>query len=159
MWNTKSNQAGSSHLQDQLVRSSAFPNPTENETEKKNKHKWWRHKERRSEKNLDKHHHERHFEAHRDAVTCAVFAPTRTRSVIAETGRDIIFNHTPKPRSPAGQRSEEELQRHGSAPSTFITGQIMVSSDEHGGIKVWRMDSGVYTAPRKSSAASYASAR
>lgn len=159
MWNTKSNQAGSSHLQDQLVRSSAFPNPTENETEKKNKHKWWRHKERRSEKNLDKHHHERHFEAHRDAVTCAVFAPTRTRSVIAETGRDIIFNHTPKPRSPAGQRSEEELQRHGSAPSTFITGQIMVSSDEHGGIKVWRMDSGVYTAPRKSSAASSASAR
>lgn len=36
-----------------------------------------------------------HFEAHQHIVTSAIFAPTKTRQLLAKSGGDIIFDHTP----------------------------------------------------------------
>ncbi|CAO3617106.1 unnamed protein product [Cunninghamella echinulata] len=44
------------------------------------------------------HHHE-HFEAHKCIVTNAIFAPHKTRQLLAITENDIIFNNTPLPSS------------------------------------------------------------
>lgn len=36
-----------------------------------------------------------HFVAHQHAITSAIFAPTKTRKLLAKAGGDIIFDHTP----------------------------------------------------------------
>jgi WD40 repeat protein len=36
-----------------------------------------------------------HFVAHQHVVTTAIFAPTKTRQILAKSGGDIIFDHTP----------------------------------------------------------------
>ncbi|KAI9277184.1 WD40-repeat-containing domain protein [Phascolomyces articulosus] len=176
------------------------------------------------------HHYHRHvhstncyFYAHQGIVTCAIFAPTKTRQQLAATGEDIIYNHTHVPyihynvvkhgddhivigggengnnidsddssndntsdgkeeegkdqeliTNKSRQRQDNNNKNQQQQPiikatSTIRTsssmqsiqendhqalkarleypyseGQIIISADEHGCIKVWRIDSGVY---------------
>lgn len=134
------------------------------------------------------HHHHEFFEGHKSIVTNAIFAPHRTRQLLASTGTDIIFNHTPIP-TPSPMEDDtmrssslsftnqiksyldshhhhhhkeedddnDTRQRRPSSISSNNTSnyrtrekydypdsQILVTSDIHGCIQVWRIDSGVY---------------
>ncbi|KAI8364348.1 WD40-repeat-containing domain protein [Radiomyces spectabilis] len=117
-----------------------------------------------------------HFEAHQQVVTSTVFAPMRTRQLLGRTGTDIIYNYTPVYTSidkPVNDRQDSEhvmrtsfstsSQLHGSMMKEFeeadlearrkysySEGQIIVSADFHGCLKVWRMDCGVYPTKRNS---------
>ncbi|KAG2188263.1 hypothetical protein INT44_001016 [Umbelopsis vinacea] len=107
-----------------------------------------------------------YFEGHHQVVTAAIFAPTRTRQLVARTGRDTIYNSTvipdesTKSTGPRLNRStsnasnlatqaeleaeENELARKNALNYTYPNGQIIVSADNVGVIKVWRVDCGSY---------------
>jgi WD40 repeat protein len=110
-----------------------------------------------------------YFEGHQQVVTAAIFAPTRTRQLIARTGRDTIYNNTDIPDEPSKlaapesrlsrsasnasnlatqaelEAEENELARRNALNYTYPNGQIIVSADNAGVIKVWRVDCGNYT--------------
>ncbi|KAI9316823.1 WD40-repeat-containing domain protein [Dichotomocladium elegans] len=112
--------------------------------------------------------HDLCFSAHEGTVTCAIFAPRGTRQRLAITGNDAIYNFTPvvyarydknKPNSRPSEtnievsehvpdadkedryQQQELLER---AQYSYSEGHIIVTADESGIIKVWRVDSGVY---------------
>ncbi|KAG0175294.1 hypothetical protein DFQ30_009566 [Apophysomyces sp. BC1015] len=94
-----------------------------------------------------------HFEAHQDMVTSTAFAPTKTRQILYKTGHDIIYNHTPVYAHILAQGNDDHSQQNTTAVEAssearekhnFADGQIIISADFQGCIKVWRMDSGVY---------------
>ncbi|KAI8064398.1 WD40-repeat-containing domain protein [Gongronella butleri] len=125
---------------------------------------WLKRSEQRVKEKL-LHPHEQ-FEAHKSIVTNAVFAPLRTRQLVAATGRDMIYNHTDLPRtsiSSSDLASTPTTQSRSSlTPSSdtiivdllrdqldrakydYPDGQILVTTDVHGGIQVWRQDCGIY---------------
>lgn len=83
-----------------------------------------------------------YFEAHDYVVTSSIFAPTKTRQHIARTKQDTIYNNTPfHPRrsSAVSQSSYPSMEE-----DNYADGQILVTADFRGLIKVWRVDSGVY---------------
>ncbi|KAH8547890.1 WD40-repeat-containing domain protein [Umbelopsis sp. PMI_123] len=110
-----------------------------------------------------------YFEGHNQVVTAAIFAPTRTRQLIARTGRDTIYNNTTIPEDHTNSHSSDphlnrsisntsnlttqteleaekvERARKNTLNYTYPNGQIIVSSDNIGVIKVWRVDCGIYT--------------
>ncbi|KAI8354590.1 WD40-repeat-containing domain protein [Choanephora cucurbitarum] len=109
-----------------------------------------------------------HFDAHRHAVSAAAFAPLRTRQMLARAGGDIILEHTPVSLQNSGgsshiEKGSRHARRNSNSSSTHSTdgyedirqearerftypeSQILVSTDIHGAIKVWRMDSGCYS--------------
>lgn len=113
--------------------------------------------------------HSEHFEAHRHTATVGVFAPGKTRQLLAQSGRDIIYNHTPlvNMRSSGASSSSDRwadedtsrlsMRRSFSLGSdlhedadmlrdkgTYPYGAILVSANDTGCIKIWRVDSGVY---------------
>ncbi|KAI8144832.1 WD40-repeat-containing domain protein [Fennellomyces sp. T-0311] len=118
-----------------------------------------------------------YFSAHHGTVTCAIFAPTKARQQLAATGEDTIYNHTHIPYMRRGSESassqndradghhrrntmrmscsmlsitnndKEELKARLEHP--YTEGHIIVTTDEKGCIKVWRIDSGVYEANEK----------
>ena len=149
------------------------------------------------------HHHHMHstncyFSGHHGIVTCAIFAPTKTRQQLAATGEDIIYNHTHvsyvyrntvhfgDSRTNVNNDTDIknsntiEPQNNNSNKQTIFSvtnnnnttirtsysmqsiqendqqalkarleypyseGQIIVSANEKGCIKVWRIDSGTY---------------
>ncbi|KAG2222242.1 hypothetical protein INT45_010655, partial [Circinella minor] len=152
----------------------------------------------------DQHHDHHHypipstnyyFTGHQGIVTCAIFAPTKTRQQLAATGEDIIYNYTPIPYVyrntlhfddkqnndiDVNNIDTTELQDNNSNTQPIFTvnndnnttvrtsysmqsipendlqtlkarleypyseGQIIVSANEKGCIKVWRIDSGTY---------------
>ncbi|KAI7854772.1 WD40-repeat-containing domain protein [Circinella umbellata] len=155
----------------------------------------------------DQHHDHHHdptpstnyyFTGHQGIVTCAIFAPTKTRQQLAATGKDIIYNNTPIPyvyrntlhfddkqnndnndmdvnnieaterqdnngniqplftvsddnnttiRTSYSMQSiqENDLQTlKARLEYPYSEGQIIVSANEKGCIKVWRIDSGTY---------------
>ncbi|KAI8374811.1 WD40-repeat-containing domain protein [Blakeslea trispora] len=130
-----------------------------------------------------------HFDAHVHTVTAAVFAPLKTRQMLAKSGGDIIFDHTPvvlqnepgysQQQSHATRNISNESRRMEFNPCfndsqskkssssqtiynshhctesldyqdtsqenfNYPDSHIFVSTDIHGAIKVWRMDSGIY---------------
>ena len=151
------------------------------------------------------HYHQHHmhstncyFTGHHGIVTCAIFAPTKTRQQLAATGEDIIYNHTHVPyvyRNTVhfhdsrnnvnndididnSNTTERQNNNSNKQPIFSVTnnnkttirtsysmqsiqendpnalkarleypyseGQIIVSANEKGCIKVWRFDSGTY---------------
>jgi hypothetical protein len=109
-----------------------------------------------------------YFEGHSQVVTAAIFAPTRTRQILARTGLDTIYNNTVIPDEPKKSTgrlirsasnasrvssSQAELEAEQSEKArqralnyTFPDGHIIVSADNVGVIKVWRVDCGNYGA-------------
>ncbi|KAJ2962087.1 hypothetical protein NQZ79_g2817 [Umbelopsis isabellina] len=110
-----------------------------------------------------------YFEGHNQVVTTAIFAPTRTRQILARSGFDTIYNNTiipDEPKKSIGNRlvrsgsnashvstSQAELEAEQSEQSrqralnyTYPDGHIIVSADNVGVIKVWRVDCGNYGA-------------
>ncbi|KAF7728849.1 WD repeat-containing protein 44 [Apophysomyces ossiformis] len=101
-----------------------------------------------------------HFEAHDTAVAVAIFAPTETCQHLSRTNKDVIFSHTPIYIQSANQDTAnmedgsvhsniydyDETSDGKRTDRTSRSGQIMVSADNNGCIKVWRMDSGKYDA-------------
>ncbi|KAI8376295.1 WD40-repeat-containing domain protein [Radiomyces spectabilis] len=105
--------------------------------------------------------HNEHFDAHDEAVTVATFAPTKTRQILARSGRDIIYKHTPvyvrvaqdvttKVDEHNYVHQQDSLDNYVEADEetrrkyTYPDGHILVSADYRGTIKIWRMDSGIY---------------
>ncbi|OBZ91050.1 putative WD repeat-containing protein C3H5.08c [Choanephora cucurbitarum] len=111
-----------------------------------------------------------HFDAHRHAVSAAAFAPLKTRQMLARAGGDIILDHTPVSLQDSGSGSHiekgsrhtrrnsnngfthstespdcDDVRQEGREQFTYPESQILVSTDIHGAIKVWRMDSGCYS--------------
>ncbi|KAI8332284.1 WD40-repeat-containing domain protein [Chlamydoabsidia padenii] len=114
----------------------------------------------RQPKDKSYHHHE-YFEGHKSTITNAIFAPHQTRQELACTGDDIILNYTPIPSTPHQQfdhqsDSDEDIyhdsddryfddrQQHNREHYNYPDSQIIVTSDVHGCIQIWRTDSGVY---------------
>lgn len=129
--------------------------------------------------------HSEHFEAHEHVATCAIFAPTRTRQLLAKSGKDIIYNNTLiniryKPRQdPTSMRrsfsgndfadlipsynhhhhhhsedisdteEHEALYNQAKERHAYNEGPILVSANDSGCIKVWRVDSGWYGAEQR----------
>ncbi|KAF7722837.1 hypothetical protein EC973_002639 [Apophysomyces ossiformis] len=94
-----------------------------------------------------------YFEAHQDMVTSTAFAPTNTRQLLYKTGHDIIYNYTPISQHMSVEDDDHQVVEENSATEAsgqakdeykFSEGQIIVSADFQGCVKVWRMDSGVY---------------
>lgn len=163
LWQTRHAHVSPLHyLHDKGIRSDAslddnediFSREDKEDDEKKHGFQRWLSKaERRSSDRLRSSSH--YFQAHQDSVTCAIFAPTKTRQRLALTGKDIIYNNTPVPienrRFLASSVSldkneidQVEAEQRARASYTFDDGQIIVSADVNGCIKVWRMDCGVY---------------
>lgn len=108
-----------------------------------------------------------YFEAHNQVVTAAIFAPTRTRQAVARTGLDTIYNNTIIPtdsksandsvlaRSTSNASNlttqsdmEAEQARQQAYDYTYPNGHIIISADNVGVIKVWRVDCGTYANSR-----------
>ncbi|KAI9012009.1 WD40-repeat-containing domain protein [Phycomyces nitens] len=104
-----------------------------------------------------------HFEAHDAVVTSAIFAPTKTRQMLASTNKDIIYNNTPVYNIEEKRLSIKDIKQKESSETIlddqntplYENGHIIVSADCHGFIKVWRMDSGIYMNSRPSSIKRY----
>lgn len=102
-----------------------------------------------------------YFEGHNQVVTAAIFAPTRTRQSVARTGLDTIYNNTLiSVDSKAGSNSglarstshattqadlEAEKDEQARKNYTYPNGHIIISADNVGVIKVWRVDCGTYS--------------
>ncbi|KAI8084517.1 WD40-repeat-containing domain protein, partial [Halteromyces radiatus] len=116
---------------------------------------WLKRGEQRAKEKLQ-HHHE-FFEAHKSTITNAIFASHRTRQQLALTGHDIILNHTPIPDDPPCLNNNDDVDEDDddddntkfiyktSEKYDYPDSQIIVTSDVHGCIQVWRTDSGIYT--------------
>ncbi|KAL1919833.1 uncharacterized protein VTP21DRAFT_1764 [Calcarisporiella thermophila] len=90
------------------------------------------------------------FETGGPTVTCAVFAPARTRLHLARMG-DPVFTYTiPPPTSPASAMwdaasvSSSLNGLGGGTNFTFPDGNIIVTADNLGVIRVYRNDCGIY---------------
>lgn len=104
-----------------------------------------------------------HFNAHDSPIAVAVFAPVKTRQRLAKSGRDLIYNYTPvytenlRRKSSSNENNDddgryaesyEETDEEARDNYTYPDGHIIVSADNQGCIKVWRMDTGVYNSDR-----------
>ncbi|KAL0081595.1 WD40-repeat-containing domain protein, partial [Phycomyces blakesleeanus] len=127
---------------------------------------WFKRREHRT--NYKRPSRDEHFEAHEAVVTSAIFAPTKTRQILANTNKDTIYNNTPVNNLEQKRLSvNQDVKREGSLGTIiddivadqksplYENGHIIVSADCHGFIKVWRMDSGVYLNSRPSSIKRY----
>lgn len=128
--------------------------------------------------------HSEHFEAHEHAATCAIFAPSRTRQLLAKSGKDIIYNntlinirhklkhdptmrrslsgndfpdlvslyhhHQPHQEDVSDTEEQEALFNQAKERHTYSEGPILVSANDSGCIKIWRVDSGWYRTEQKS---------
>ncbi|CAG8628262.1 5120_t:CDS:2, partial [Paraglomus occultum] len=74
-----------------------------------------------------------YFEAHSSIVTVAIFAPTRTKRLIAQCG-DPIFVRT----------HQDNTEEDSSGLPTYPDGNIIVCADYNGSIKVFRNDCAYY---------------
>ncbi|KAL9552832.1 hypothetical protein PS6_004260 [Mucor atramentarius] len=86
-----------------------------------------------------------YFEAHDFVVTAAIFAPAKTRQLIAKSKLDAIYNNTPLhlrrlSTASSGSRSSSFVKEE----DQYSEGHILITADFRGLIKVWRVDSGSY---------------
>ncbi|OZJ05297.1 hypothetical protein BZG36_01949 [Bifiguratus adelaidae] len=101
------------------------------------------------------------FEAHNDTTTAAVFAPIKTKQRLASLGTDLIFSNTIVPhRSETSDGDSIFSGSSGSVDSrskyTYPDGDIIISADLQGRIRVWRNDCGVYLPQELASNSSFA---
>ncbi|RUS33345.1 hypothetical protein BC938DRAFT_472074 [Jimgerdemannia flammicorona] len=96
------------------------------------------------------------FEAHNQIVTCAIFAPTKTKLLLAADGNDSIYANTPVPSVASAPTSPSTPLpdpayipvNNNTAAYTYPDGDIIVTADYTGCIKVWRHDCASYIPPQ-----------
>ncbi|KAK9247636.1 WD40-repeat-containing domain protein [Lipomyces tetrasporus] len=89
----------------------------------------------------DKHPYE-YFTAHSETVTEAVFAPMKTIHLLSQSGDPIYDLCTPPPVRlvPPEQDSETGKARPRNPPTSHPNGNIIVTADQTGHIKIFRQD-------------------